>query len=159
MKPFWKSVTFWSLVATLVGLALAGIGQGKTVGDLLADDIVRETIGEVLAAMGLAGVAWGRARAQGPLSLGRTDDERGNVRVAALGLLLLPLGLLLAAIIASGCGPRMVTAERSVNLDVWPGPPCLIRVEVDGELVARVDWTKRCDVGAPPATGAGEVTP
>lgn len=150
MKPLWQSVTFWSLVATLVGLALAGIGEGKSAGEILSDDIVRETIGEVLAAMGLAGVAWGRARAQGPLSLGRKDDESGRAGLpllaALVALALVPLLLSLAA-----CGAMQVQAERDIDVDIDVGPPCVVVVRADGEIVSTTRGPKPCKVVVPPA--------
>lgn len=165
MKPWYRSVTIWSALVAVLGLIITRLASGKSVGEIVTDPEVQsgtaDLIGFLLSALGAAGVLYGRVTASSaiaPSITGRTDDESGRAGlplVAALATLaLVPLLLSFAA-----CGPRMVVAEQSVRLDVWPGPPCLIRVEVDGELVARVDWTKRCDVGAPPAHGAGEVTP
>jgi hypothetical protein len=142
MKPFYKSLTFWSIVLSLVGLALAGVGRGEPLVAILASQEVQETLGELLAALGFGGIAYGRARASEPLSLGRgKGDERGAVAVVALLLVAFA-----AALLASACGPRVVRAERSVDVDVRRGPPCSVRVTADGKLVAHVDWAKRCEV-------------
>jgi hypothetical protein len=61
-KPWYKSLTIWGLIATLAGLALAGIGQGKPLFEVLADPKVQGTLGELVAALGLGGVLLGRVR-------------------------------------------------------------------------------------------------
>jgi hypothetical protein len=48
-----------------------------------------------------------------------------------------------------GCAPRHVVAHTSVEVGIKRGPPCEIVVKADGELVARVDWIKRCEVQLP----------
>jgi len=75
VKPFYKSLTFWSLVVTLLGLILAGVGQGRPLLELLSDVEVQATLGEVLAGLGLGGVLVGRARAQGPLTRGPGGEQ------------------------------------------------------------------------------------
>lgn len=104
MKPFYKSLTFWSLVVTLIGLVLAGVGQGRPLLELLSDVEVQATLGEVLTALGIGGALVGRARAQGPLTRGN-GDESGRVDI---GLILAVAGLAVIAVgwtVASGgCG-------------------------------------------------------
>lgn len=64
----------------------------------------------------------------------------------------LTVGLVLGTgAMLAGCAPRHVVAEQSVDVEIRRGPPCLIRVLADGELVARVDWSKRCEVALPEA--------
>jgi len=62
----------------------------------------------------------------------------------------LGVGLVLAsAAVATGCAPRHVVAETSVEVVIKRGPPCRISVHADGELVGRVDWSKWCEVALP----------
>lgn len=121
-------------------------------------------------ATGLTGLAW--LCLGGPPTLAaiaaRKSDERGHARPAFVMLLaavsVFVVGLL--AVGVGGCGPRHVVADRSVAIDVRRGPPCLVQVHADGELVARVDWSKRCEVTvgehptpAPEVEGTSEVRP
>lgn len=68
-KVWWKSVTLWALALQLVGLLIAGFGSGRAATDLAGDVDVQRVLGEIMAALGSAGVLWGRATAQGPLTL------------------------------------------------------------------------------------------
>lgn len=70
----------------------------------------------------------------------KREDERGNVRVSALGLLLLPLALVLAAVLASGCAWQTRRDGDTFALRLRPDPArakpaCLYRWTLDGELV------------------------
>lgn len=98
-KPFYTSLTFWSLVATLFGLVLAGLGSGEPLWSIIADQEVQGTIGDILVIVGAVGVFGGRVRAKGPLTLtGAAARERGMSNVGAL--LLVPLLMLFAAGVA-----------------------------------------------------------
>lgn len=104
-------------------------------------------------ATGLTGLAW--LCLGGPPTLAalaaRKTDERGHVR-GGLAVLVLALGVFVVGLLAvgvGGCAPRHVVAEQSVEVDIQRGPPCLIVVKADGELVARVDWSRRCEVSLP----------
>ena len=56
------------------------------------------------------------------------------------------LGLVLGgSALLVGCGPRLVTAERSIAVDIRRGPPCVVEVHVDGRLESRAEWSKRCE--------------
>lgn len=141
-KPWYRSLTFWSLIATLIGLALAGIGQGQPLLAILGSPEVQTTIGEILAGLGLGGVLVGRVRAGGPLTLG-DGDRRGS---AGLGVLvaLAVIGAVVAAL-AGGCIPRQVVAERSIAVDIDRGPPCVVTVTADGAVASTVTGP-RCDL-------------
>jgi hypothetical protein len=75
MKPFYKSLTFWGIIASIVGLTLAGVGRGEPLLDILNDPSVQETIGELLLTLGIASSFYGRMRAQGPMTLRRQEVE------------------------------------------------------------------------------------
>lgn len=77
-KPWYKSLTVWGLIVTLVGLALAGIGQGRPLLDVLGDEQVQGTLGELVAALGLGGALVGRVR-QGDLTT-RAPREQTTCR-------------------------------------------------------------------------------
>lgn len=84
----------------------------------------------------------------------KRSNERGHARADLLGWVgaIAVIAAIVALTTLGGCAPRHVVAERSVDVDIKRGPPCLIRVVADGELVARVDWSKRCEVALPEAT-------
>ena len=48
-----------------------------------------------------------------------------------------------------GCGPRLVTAEDRVAVDIEQGPPCVVSVSSDGELVASVKGPNKCRIEVP----------
>lgn len=107
-------------------------------------------------ATGLTGLAW--LCLGGPPTLAalaaRRNDERGQAR-PGLMLAVLAVGAVIVMLLAAGvggCAPRHVRAEQSVEVDIKRGPPCAITVKADGELVARVDWSKRCEVALPEVT-------
>ena len=56
---------------------------------------------------------------------------------------------ILLALLLGACGPRMVKATSIVDLRVRRGPPCLIEVTVDGELVQRIEGPNACVVVTP----------
>jgi hypothetical protein len=117
-------------------------------------------------ATALTGLA-GLVIAGGPQAVAATrarikrSNERGQVDEALLGGLAIACALATIVLLAigGGCAPRHVVAERSVDVEIRRGPPCLIRVIADGELVARVDWSKRCEVALPEGSGSSEVAP
>jgi hypothetical protein len=45
-----------------------------------------------------------------------------------------------------GCGPLAVSAKQSVEMDVRKGPPCVIEIKADGEVVSTVQGPKKCNV-------------
>ena len=45
-----------------------------------------------------------------------------------------------------GCGPRVVSAEDRIGVDINQGPPCKIAVTADGELVASVSGPNQCKI-------------
>lgn len=45
-----------------------------------------------------------------------------------------------------GCGPLAVSAKRSVEMDVKKGPPCVIEIKADGEVVSTVQGPRMCNV-------------
>lgn len=53
-------------------------------------------------------------------------------------------------VLMTGCGAAQVRAEKSVSLDVTPGPPCQIVVRADGEIVSTVKGPQRCAVVVAP---------
>ena len=74
-KPWWKSVTVWALAFQLVGFVLLGVSRGDGVMDIIADEAVQATLGGIVAALGSAGVLWGRLRATQPVSLRRKGGD------------------------------------------------------------------------------------
>ena len=51
-----------------------------------------------------------------------------------------------AVTMISGCGPMTFAAQRSVEMNVKKGPPCVIEIKADGEVVSTVQGPKRCNV-------------
>lgn len=85
----------------------------------------------------IAGAPALAARAE-RVAAAKREDERGTVRVAALGLLVLPL--VLAAVLASGCAWQTRRDGDTFALRLRPDPArakpaCLYRWTLDGELV------------------------
>lgn len=111
-------------------------------------------------ATGLTGLAWlclGGPPALAALAARRNNvnDQRGQARVSSLALVTIAFAVFAIAFFAfgsGGCAPRHVVAEHDVAVEIQRGPPCLIQVHADGELVARVDWSKRCEVQLPEVT-------
>lgn len=66
-KPWWKSVTIWALAVQLVGFVLLGVSRGDGAMAIIADESVQATLGGIVAALGSAGVLWGRVRARAVL--------------------------------------------------------------------------------------------
>lgn len=93
------------------------------------------------ALLALAAVLLGTAPA---VPLG---GNRGNARVgflvlaAAVGALALGLG---------GCGALQVKAEKTVDVDIVPGPPCRVTVSADGQVVSTVSAPQKCAVTTGP---------
>lgn len=85
----------------------------------------------------------------------RRPDEptRGMARIDAV-FVAIALGAMVAVFAAllgaGGCGAAQVRAEKSVSLDVTPGPPCVIIVRADGEIVSTVRGPQRCAVVVAP---------
>jgi len=68
----------------------------------------------------------------------------------------LVLGLALGGgAMLAGCGPRLVTAERSQAVEIWRGPPCVVEVHVDDKLEFRSEWSKRCEPKVRDGDGGG----
>lgn len=63
-KPWFRSLTFWGLIASLLGVLLAGIGRGDPALDIVNDHATQGVIGEILLYFGLASSFYGRARAK-----------------------------------------------------------------------------------------------
>jgi len=147
-KPWYRSLTFWSLIATLFGLVLAGVGQGAPLIDILGDPAVQGTIGEILAALGLGGTLYGRARAQGPMTLGGRPEERGNVRLGAMLVIGAVAMMFIVLTFAGGCGPRNLVLDPDdppPTFAVKRGPPCRMSLVALGEEQAVVTHgTARC---------------
>lgn len=86
-KPWWKSFTFWGLITTVVGLLVAGVGEGKPILDVFGDPVIQDTLGQILLTLGIGGAAYGRVRANSPVTLrGRPKKiapptEKRNPRV------------------------------------------------------------------------------
>ena len=52
----------------------------------------------------------------------------------------------MAALIISGCGPALVQAEDSIEMEIQQGPPCVVVVKADGKIVSTVKGPKKCPV-------------
>lgn len=84
MKPWYKSLTFWGLIVTLLGLGTAGIGRGEPLFDIFGGPEAQDIIGQLMLMVGMGGAVLGRARAQGPVSFkkskasGQTIPEAKN---------------------------------------------------------------------------------
>jgi len=153
MKPWYRSLTFWSLVATLVGLALAGLARGAPLLDVLGDPEVQGTLGSILTLLGVGGAVVGRARAAGPLTLGSGTDRQGRGEIAVLAAIAVGLlGVLLLAAGSGGCAARQVRAERSIEVDIRRGPPCVVTVTADGAVAATVTGPRCEGLPAPAVT-------
>lgn len=74
-KPWWKSVTVWALAFQLVGFILLGVSRGDGVMEIIGDEAVQATLGGIVAALGSAGVLWGRLRAKQPVSFKRKQED------------------------------------------------------------------------------------
>lgn len=108
------------------------------------------------ALTGLAGLvlAGGPQAAAATKARFKRRDERGQVNEVLLGGIAIACAIAAIVLLAigGGCAPRHVVAESSVDVQIKRGPPCVIVVKADGELVARVDWSKRCEVALPEGT-------
>jgi len=157
-KPWFRSLTFWSLIATLIGIVLAGIGQGASPVSILGDPEVQATLGKILALLGFGGALIGRTRAVGPLTLGSgKGDQSGRAAVGLLAMLAVAGVLLLGSLLA-GCLARQVHAERSIGVDIRRGPPCVVVITADGDVASTVTGP-RCDGLPELAAPAPAVTP
>jgi len=151
VKPFYRSLTFWSLLVTLLGLALAGLARGAPLLDVLGDPEVQGTLGSILTLLGVGGAVVGRARAAGPLTLG-SGDRQGRGEVAVLGTIAVALGLVALLMAGGGCLARQVTAEQSIGVDIKRGPPCVVTVTADGAVAATVTGPRCEGLPAPAVT-------
>lgn len=70
-KPWYKSLTFWGLIVTLLGLATAGIGRGTPLLDIFGDPAAQDIIGQLMLMLGMGAAVAGRARARAPVTLRR----------------------------------------------------------------------------------------
>ncbi len=82
----------------------------------------------------------------------RPPDQRGMARVDAVfaAIAIAATTGIFVALLGAGCGATQVRAEKSVSLDVTPGPPCVIVVRADGEIVSTVAGPQRCAVVVAP---------
>lgn len=53
--------------------------------------------------------------------------------------------LLLFISLAWGCGPILVKGQK-LSMDLWMGPPCRVKVYMDGKLIQESEATKMCIV-------------
>ena len=54
--------------------------------------------------------------------------------------------IILAGIFITGCATT-VNAEKTVDIDIWPGPPCKVVVKADGKVVHTTNGkTVKCGV-------------
>lgn len=74
-KPWWRSVTIWALVFQLLGFVFLGVSRGDGVLEIIGDEAVQATLGGIVAALGSAGVLWGRLRAKHPVAVRRKAKE------------------------------------------------------------------------------------
>jgi len=105
-KPWYRSLTVWALLVTAFGATLTQLGAGGLPA-VLGDPGTVELVGQALMALGFPAAAWGRFRADCPISRGRNRGAGlGTLSwlAAGGGALLGALGFLTAA----GCG----SAER-----------------------------------------------
>ncbi len=82
----------------------------------------------------------------------KPPDARGMARVdaVAMAVAFAATVAVFVVLLGSGCGAAQVRAEKSVSLDVTPGPPCVIVVRADGEVVSTVRGPQRCGVVVAP---------
>lgn len=83
---------------------------------------------------------------------GGKPAERGMARVDVVfaGAAVTAVVAVFVVLLGGGCGAAQVRAEKSVSLDVTPGPPCVIVVRADGEIVSTVRGPQRCAVVVAP---------
>lgn len=124
-KPWYQSATYYALAVAIVSkiLMMAGLAEsdaGKQAGEIVT--VVLPFIGIVADLI----AAWGRKRAQGPVTLTKAGAEAQNkqagyARPLALALLLsiaIPLLMLSACqtpphkVVQAACDPATYTAER-----------------------------------------------
>lgn len=108
-------------------------------------------LGLEAAASGFAAMAfWLLSPIRSPLTPGSPPTPRGYARADVLAVgLAVGLALLAVALLAGagGCLAREVRAERSVDFAVSRGPPCVVTVRADGDLVHTTRGeTVRCAV-------------
>lgn len=155
MKAWYRSVTIWSALIAVLGLVITRLASGKSIGEIVTDPEVQsgaaDVIGFLLSALGAAGVLYGRITASSaivPSITGRTNDESGRAGLPLLAALaslaVIPLLLSLAA-----CGAMQVQAERDIDVDIEVGPPCVVAVRADGEIVSTTRGPKPCKVVVP----------
>lgn len=124
----------------IVGMLLAIVGPGLTsVGVPWALCSAVATFGSWLAFRS-TGVA--PASDAPPV---KPPDQKGNASIAFL-VVAAVAGAVAMGI--GGCGATQIKANDSVDVDVWPGPPCKVSVRADGEVVSTVtskNLTKKCN--------------
>ncbi len=78
--------------------------------------------------------------------------ERGMARIDAVfaSVAIAATIAVFVALLGTGCGATQIAAERTVTLDVTPGPPCSIVVRADGEIVSTVRGPQKCGVVVAP---------
>lgn len=117
------------ILTTVIGVLIVIAAQLlRTLAGL--DDAVATTITGL--GLGLAAI--------GPSMKTAKPDDRGFTRLGVmLGLTLVSaLAALVVggmfALATGGCLPRQVTAERSIDVDVSIGPPCVATLSADGAI-------------------------
>lgn len=82
----------------------------------------------------------------------KPPDQRGMAHVDAVFMSAAVAATIavFVVLLGTGCGASQVRAEKSVSLDVTPGPPCVIVVRADGEIVSTVKGPQRCAVVVAP---------
>lgn len=150
-----RLLTMLGLLLFVAGLIITRLlrdeqdpGLGADIGDIL------KSFGAVLAAIG------------GSLPIPELIRRGVGAGGGKVLVTLIAGGILSAGALLGGCGllgAREIVAERSVQFDVQRGPPCIVKVLADGDLVHTTTGpTVRCGVtiedaappGDPPSTGA-----
>lgn len=52
----------------------------------------------------------------------------------------------LASMLITGCGPALIEAKDSIEMEIQQGPPCEVIVKADGKIVSTVKGPNKCPV-------------
>jgi len=128
-KPWWQSVTLWSVLLSAVGLLIRQYGAHVPVlSELWADPSVQALIGDLLASIGLVGVTWGRVRP----GAGVKVTARKPKPPLVVSMLMAGVGLVMM-----GCGPQQIRTDSAISVSKQSAAGLCI-------IEARVEGTRKC---------------
>lgn len=149
MKPASSSKTIWAGMTSIVTALVAIIMHYSGALELGAPEL-----GAAWTAA-LMGVAFTALRYQTTVGIGdasaRPKQRKSPLptSVMVVGLVGLAAGMLMLTATLSACPARQLRGGWVV-LDIVEGPPCVIKVTLDGEQVQTIKATQACPVSVTP---------